>query len=122
MRISDWSSDVCSSDRLIPRDVKVTADGPIQSGGTITVAWRTANDGLLAATGAWADRVIVRNLDSGQVIGNFLLDDNGGVLAAGASRQRQMTVTLPAGNAGVGRISVTVTNEDRKSTRLNSSH
>src|SRR3546814_11957029 len=60
MRISDWSSDVCSSDL---------------------------------------------------VIGNFLLDDNGGVLAAGASRQRQMTVKLPAGNAGVGRISVTVTND-----------
>src|SRR3546814_81403 len=43
---------------LIPRDVTVTADGPIQSGGTITVAWRTANAGLLAATGAWADRVL----------------------------------------------------------------
>src|SRR5690606_38640073 len=56
------------------------------------------------ATGPWSDRVIVRNLDTNAVIGNILVDDTGGPLAAGAERARQMTFTLPAGNEGVGRI------------------
>src|SRR3546814_626856 len=96
---------------LIPQNIAVTADGPIQSGGQVTIAWQTRNDGNVAATGNWSDRVILRNVASGQIIGNFLLDDTQGELAAGGTRQRQMTVTLPAGNPGVGDISVTITSD-----------
>ncbi|MGB3802622.1 MAG: LamG-like jellyroll fold domain-containing protein, partial [Sphingopyxis granuli] len=96
---------------LIPQGVTVSGEGAIQSGGTITVAWQTRNDGTLPATGTWSDRLILRNLDTGQIIGNFVIADNGGDLAPGASRQRQTTVSLPTGNAGVGRIVAIVTTD-----------
>src|SRR3546814_12849732 len=34
MRISDWSSDVCSSDLILPLEVEVWRDGPIGRGPT----------------------------------------------------------------------------------------
>src|SRR3546814_5351255 len=49
---------------LIPQNIAVTADGPIQSGGQVTIAWQTRNDGNVAATGTWSDRVILRNVRS----------------------------------------------------------
>ncbi|MFA7603825.1 MAG: CARDB domain-containing protein, partial [Novosphingobium sp.] len=94
---------------LVVRDVAVSAEGAIRSGGTVTVAWKTRNSGTLPAAGPWTDRVIVRNLDTNQIIGNFVVEDAGGDLAAGAERARQFTLTLPTGNAGTGRLSFTVT-------------
>src|SRR5690606_28303059 len=90
---------------LVAAELAVSSDGPIYSGGTVTVSWKTRNDGDEPAEGTWADRIIVRNLDTNEVIGNVLVDDEGGMLAAGAERTRQTTIVLPDGNNGVGRIS-----------------
>src|SRR5690606_22460586 len=72
--------------------------------GTVTVSWKTRNNGAEPAEGTWSDRIIVRNLDTNEVIGNILLDDDVGALAPGGERVRQTTITLPEGNDGVGRI------------------
>src|SRR3546814_12782496 len=40
MRISDWSSDVCSSDLILPLEVEVWRDGPIGRGLTEGVGGR----------------------------------------------------------------------------------
>ena len=90
---------------LQPAELAVTASGGIFSGGTVTLSWKTQNTGTLASAAGWADRIIVRNLDTNEIIGNYLVDDIGGVLAAGAERQRQTQIVLPQGNSGVGRLS-----------------
>ncbi|HEY6816092.1 MAG TPA: CARDB domain-containing protein, partial [Croceibacterium sp.] len=93
-----------SAPDLVAAELAVSATGTIHSGSTVTFSWKTRNTGTEPATGAWSDRVIVRNLDTNEVIGNLLIDDTGGTLAPGAERVRQTSFTLPAGNDGVGRI------------------
>src|SRR5690606_13072573 len=87
-----------SAPDLVADQLAVSATGPIHSGSTVTFTWKTRNSGTETATGSWSDRIIVRNLDTDAVIGNILVDDTGGPLAAGAERARQATFTLPAGN------------------------
>ena len=93
---------------LNPIALAVSSTGAITSGGTVTLAWKTRNDGTRPTAASWSDRIVVRNLDTNEIIGNILLDDTGGALSAGAERQRQTTITLPEGNRGVGRIGFTV--------------
>src|SRR3546814_12653195 len=80
---------------LIPQNIAVTADGPIQSGGQVTIAWQTRNDGNVAATGNWSDRVILRNVASGQILGNFPLDATQAKLPPGATPQHPTTAPRP---------------------------
>jgi hypothetical protein len=95
---------------LTPTEVSVSTTGPLQSGAAVTVAWKTSNIGSLpTGTGAWTERVVVRNLDTGEIVGNLLVPYTAGALAGGASQQRQATLTLPEGNRGAGRLSFTVT-------------
>ena len=96
---------------LAPTALAVTATGQIVSGGTVTLAWKTTNSGTRPTAADWTDRIIVRNLDTGEIIGNILIADTAGALDPGAERQRQTTITLPDGNRGTGRISFTVTSD-----------
>ena len=96
---------------LIPIALAVSSSGTISSGSEITISWKTRNQGTLPTDGAWQDRVLLRNLDTNEIIGNILLDDSGTVISPEGERQRQTTLTLPTGNRGVGRIGVTVTND-----------
>lgn len=109
IRIS--SLEVRPSPDLIPIALAVSSSGTISSGSEITISWKTRNQGTLPTDGAWQDRVLLRNLDTNEIIGNILLDDSGTVISPEGERQRQTTLTLPTGNRGVGRIGVTVTND-----------
>src|SRR3546814_3609814 len=100
MRISDWSSDVCSSDLLL-----------------LEVRRRLRDRG---AAGGSADLSSLLDLVAiGTVADMVRLDRNNRVLVgAGLARIRR-----GRGNAGVqALIAVAGRDRDRKSTRLNSSH
>src|SRR3546814_5793174 len=106
MRISDWSSDVCSSDLVsVGTDGLVTAtfaDGSNQMLGKIAMASFPAMEGLRPIGDAhWQPTG-----ESGAAV-----IDSPGSGAMGAVR-----------SGALERSNVDITEEDRKSTRLNSSH
>ncbi|MBL8533517.1 MAG: putative Ig domain-containing protein, partial [Betaproteobacteria bacterium] len=103
---------------LTVRNVVITpAGGEVRAGGTVTVTWEVVNDGSEPATAPWLDRVLVRNVDRGELIRNVLVDytDLGEAaddpLLPGERRVRQATFTLPAGNQGVGNLRFEVTTD-----------
>ncbi|MCS6853203.1 MAG: hypothetical protein NZ523_00395, partial [Elioraea sp.] len=83
----------------------------ILSGGAIRVSWQLRNAGTAAAEGAWSDRVIVRRVDTGEILATTTLPyaPGAGGLAAGGVVARQATLTLPEGNRGAGSLIVQVT-------------
>ena len=89
----------------------ITPDGDaLLSGGQVTIAWDVVNRGSEPANAPWLDRVLVRNTDRGEIIGNVLVEyaDLGDIaddpLAPGERRSRTATLTLPAGNRGAGNL------------------
>src|SRR3546814_1894642 len=113
MRISDWSSDVCSSDLLIMEDgvcrgviALCMEDGSIHR-------FRAHN--VVLATGGYG-----RCYFSATSAHTCTGDGGGMVLRAGLPLQDMEFVQFhPTGIYGAG---VLITEGDRKSTRLNSSH
>src|SRR3546814_7714537 len=99
MRISDWSSDVCSSDLNAPqRHLQAEAERLELQGGQFEHAGVPGS-----ASGAGAGEAVLREDRCGLVAPEKIVGRaHGGTVAAGDDRQR--------------------VDEDRKSTRLNSSH
>ncbi|TAK56497.1 MAG: hypothetical protein EPO25_00385, partial [Gammaproteobacteria bacterium] len=95
---------------LVPQNLSVTpTGGTLESGAEITVQWDTANAGNEPAAGPWQERVIIRNLDRGdEVIATVLVPFDEATLAAGATAASSLTLRLPEGSAGAGRLSVEV--------------
>jgi hypothetical protein len=88
--------------------------GPLQSGAEVTVSWNDTNNGNLATSGSWTDRVVVTNANN-QVIASVLVPYDqtvSGPLAVGGSSQRQATITLPDGLPGSGTMTFSVTLHD----------
>ncbi|MCB1964701.1 MAG: hypothetical protein KDI64_01260, partial [Candidatus Accumulibacter sp.] len=86
----------------------------LQSGGTVVVSWTVANVGSVATNRSFSDLLVVRNATSGQTLLStpVLYDQNAsanGPIQAGGSRQRQYSLRLPDGLAGVGDLSFSVT-------------
>src|SRR3546814_5274859 len=101
MRISDWSSDVCSSDLIslfiVPKFI-VNADGSLGERNTLSCG------SIEHKMGIHANSTCVMNYDGAK--GWMVGEENKGLAA--------MFVMMNAARLGVG--------IDRKSTRLNSSH
>src|SRR3546814_6378982 len=124
MRISDWSSDVCSSDLLV-----FVETGEIVSGGNFhaePVAFAADIIALaICETGALSERRLAMLTDASlSGLPPFLTDDPGlnsgfmsGQIAAAAMVAENRQKAHPASVDSVP----TVVNLDRKSTRLNSS-
>jgi hypothetical protein len=96
---------------LVVTNIAVTANGPVQSGGQVTVSWTDSNIGNLATAASWTDHVLVRNA-SNQVIATVLVPYDqtvSGPLAASGTSPRQATLRLPDGLAGAGSLSFYVT-------------
>src|SRR3546814_9460798 len=124
MRISDWSSDVCSSDLRVPM-INAVVDGNAVA--QIIAAWtgipvgKMVSDEIQTVLG-------LRDLLEERVIGQ------GHALDAIAQRVRTSRANLEdpgkpkgvfllVGTSGVGKTETAIAlAEDRKSTRLNSSH
>ena len=85
--------------------------GTIQSGSPITVSWNDVNVGNLGASAGWTDRLIVTNTTTGAIIDQERLDSGVLALAANGKLARHITLTLPAGTAGVGDLQISVTTD-----------
>ncbi|MCC5831323.1 MAG: PKD domain-containing protein [Phycisphaeraceae bacterium] len=78
----------------------------LHSGQEVEVTWTVSNEGEAAVAVDWDDRVLVRNLDTGQLLVSELHPYEGSLqpLAPGQTVQRSAIVRLPDGEAGVGQI------------------
>ncbi|ROZ64162.1 CARDB domain-containing protein [Ramlibacter sp. WS9] len=99
---------------LIVTDVAPSPSMGWFPGDTVTVAWKTRNQGDGATSGSWTETLRVRNLTTGQTL--FTQDVSydatalGGI-AAGGLRDRSATLTWPAGANANGQIEFTVTTD-----------
>ena len=93
--------------------LSVTPSG-LQAGQVMTVRWDDTNDGDGRTPSSWSDRVVVRNLTTGQTLLNTTLfydrnaSGNGDILP-GESRPREYQFRLPNGDSAVGQLQVEVT-------------
>ena len=84
------------------------------SGGSLTVTWSDSNTGTAAATGSWADSLVIKNKTTGQTLKTETLPydsaaTGNGPVGAGESHNRQYAYQLPDGAPGSGQIEFTVT-------------
>jgi hypothetical protein len=78
----------------------------------VTIFWDDANTGDAAATTLFRDRVLVRNLTSGQTLVDVLAVYDAaseGAIAARSAKTRQHSFRLPDGAAGTGTLLIEVT-------------
>jgi hypothetical protein len=100
---------------LVPTEIGVSAAGPIESGGLVTVTWKDANVGTLATTGSWVDGVVVRNTANEVLVTASLPYDRSaagnGDIGVGQARQRQVSLRLPDGARATGNLTFSVTTD-----------
>lgn len=94
----------------------IAPESVLRSGGTVVVKWIDANSGTTTTSGVWYDRVEVINTSTQQtLISEYVLYDpavaGNGNIAAGGSKARQFTFTLPNGSAGAGQLLISVTTD-----------
>ena len=97
---------------LVATELQLAPGSVVQSGGSFTVQWNDRNTGTLATTSSWTDRLVVRNLDTNEVLVDVLVPYDAaasGPIAGGGFAARQATVALPNGPRGAGALSATVT-------------
>src|SRR3546814_3498930 len=105
MRISDWSSDVCSSDLIFDLDVTAVADMP-----TLSLVSSTGNTLEHAGGIAISLEATLADTDGSEVIDTITISN----VPAGISFNQGVNL--------VGGVWQFEAQRDRKSTRLNSSH
>ncbi|MCB1942384.1 MAG: LEPR-XLL domain-containing protein, partial [Candidatus Accumulibacter sp.] len=98
---------------LVISNLALTPTAGLQTGQTLRLDWQIENRGALPSAGNWHDRIVIRNLDSGQVVTDVLLAHDqaaggSGEIAAGDSQHRSHLVSLPAGGSAAGRLRVIV--------------
>src|SRR3546814_6238804 len=116
MRISDWSSDVCSSDLLIEAGATFDGDYANVTGYTVPGGGIDYNGDFVKVEGTW-----VRAVDVAATGQEVVVDDGTtkwGV-ETGAAGDPATNITATQSIATLDLASLT---KDRKSTRLNSSH
>ena len=86
-----------------------------QAGGTVNLSWNDLNAGNAASIAGWADRIVVRNLTTGETLLEALqaFDPEPGVggPGVGQSLPRSFTFALPSGARGAGQIEIQVTTD-----------
>jgi hypothetical protein len=91
----------------------VAPSDELRTGQTIDLEWLLENRGSEATVGNWHERIVVRNLDSGRIVADVYVpydasESANGAIAAGDSRSRRHTLTLPADDSAAGRLRITV--------------
>jgi RHS repeat-associated protein len=101
---------------LTVQNARIEPSGQLLSGAQFTVLWSVANVGLYPVGGNFSDRVIVRNLSTGQILLNQLVPYDpsavgNGAIGGGESRSRQLSLRLPDGPEGVGDLRIEITTD-----------
>ena len=103
-----------SAPDLAVNELAVTGNPSLQAGAELIIRWNTANNGNVAATEFFYDRVLVRNTNTSEVLLNTSLPYNPSqgtntAIPSGGSRAREYAFDLPDGARSVGRLEITVT-------------
>jgi len=86
---------------LVPSNVTVAAAGPVQAGNPLTVSWTVNNAGESSAIPG-RDRVILRRVDTGEIVGVRVTPPGSALLGPGDALTRQAQLSLPSGALGAG--------------------
>ncbi len=89
-----------------------------KTGQQSSINWTVQNAGNKAVSSGWTDHLLIRNLDTGETIGEYDIpydpsSPGNGPLAAGGSINRQFSFTLPDGPPGAGAIEYTITTDSK---------
>ncbi|MCW9030677.1 MAG: hypothetical protein OQK58_04255 [Gammaproteobacteria bacterium] len=98
---------------LSVNNVSISPSTDLQTGDTVQLQWTLENRGQIATTGSWTDRIVVRNLDTGQLLTSILVpfdeaDPGNSAIGIGESRVRSLEVKIPDGVTAAGRLGLTV--------------
>ncbi|MCF8179440.1 MAG: hypothetical protein K9J74_13100 [Sulfuritalea sp.] len=99
---------------LVVTDVVPTPAAGWLAGDSVTVNWKTINQGAGASLGSWAETLRVRNLTTGQTLITQSVPYDAatlGDISAGGSSDRSTTLTWPAGADATGQFEFTVTTD-----------
>ena len=91
--------------------LEVSPAGGWAAGSQVILRWRETNTGVGPTTASWSDSIQVRNTSISQTVFQGVLAHDAtvlGALAAGAFRDRELTLVWPAGTAGIGRFEFAV--------------
>ncbi|BBD63171.1 YD repeat-containing protein (plasmid) [Nostoc sp. HK-01] len=78
-----------------------------RSGQSVDVSWTITNQGTVAASGGWADRVYLVNASTGAYVSDLGVFSLADTLAPGASLERTQSVNIPLNLLGNYRVVVT---------------
>ena len=95
-------------------DLAVTPTGGWQPAGTVTVTWKTRNQGDGATSGSWAETLVVHNRTTGHTLFSQNLSYDAatfGDIAGGDVRDRSATLTWPADGSEIGELEFSVTTD-----------
>src|SRR3546814_6721949 len=95
MRISDWSSDVCSSDLNLVVESVIVPPGAVP-GETIEVLYVVRNTGTAAAAAPWTDRIYIdddQTISGAATLTSLPRNFN---LAPGETYEIRQNVTIPS--------------------------
>src|SRR3546814_6490551 len=117
MRISDWSSDVCSSDLVGAIEVLVVEDDPRVLAATVGAIEELGHRPIACGDPLLAPSVLARHPQIELIVSDVLMPTQTGpeMIAALAQLNRHLAVLFVTGYSAEA-------TGDRKSTRLNSSH
>jgi len=102
-----------SSADLRVTGLTATGNPSLQAGNDLVIQWAITNQGNVAATEFFYDRIVVRNTNTAEILLNTHLAYNpgqvgNGSITPGTSRPRQYTFALPDGTSAVGPLEVTI--------------
>jgi hypothetical protein len=88
----------------------------LETGQMVHVQWVLENRGQIPTVGSWNDRIVVRNLDSGQVLAAVTVPydeaaDGNGSIGINEARTRSVDLRLPEGPSAIGRIGITLSTD-----------
>jgi YD repeat-containing protein len=98
---------------IVPRNLTVTPEAPL-SGQEVLVSWSIENDGEAAVNLPFHEQITLFNDTLDTLVGEFTFTVDpavDGPLVAGESRNRQVSITLPDGEAGTGDITLTLNSD-----------
>ncbi|WP_343123935.1 CARDB domain-containing protein [Xanthomonas arboricola] len=94
---------------LTVNHVELSPATGLETGQTVQLSWVLENRGTLDTSGAWNDRVVVRNIATGEILLDITVPYDGSTgIARGGAITRQLMLHLPAGAAAAGTLSITV--------------
>ncbi len=99
---ANFTSALADYPNLVAANLSIAPTADWSAGQPVTVRWTTRNDGSLAATGGWTERVELLNQTTGVVVANLAQAFTAQNIAAGSSADRSASFNWPSGLNAIG--------------------